>query len=70
VAAEVEPEDLAGPVVADEDEAIAVVLGHADEAGLEITDEQVVEVLEGVEAYLGAIGAVGAEVPPPPDPTV
>jgi hypothetical protein len=68
VASEVGPEQVAGPVVADEDEALAVVLGRADEAGLEISDEQVVEVLHAVEAYLVAIGAIGEAVPPPVDP--
>ena len=71
VASLTEPGDgPAGPMVAVDDEAIAFVLGRADDAGLEVDDEQVAEVIDASEAYLVAIGAVGAEVPPPPDPTV
>ena len=57
-----------GPLVVEDDEGLAFVLGRATEAGLEVTDEQVVEVLEAEAAYLAAIGAVGGPVPPPADP--
>lgn len=52
-----------GPVVVEDDEGIAWVLGRADEAGLEVTDAEVAIVL-GVElAYFRAIGAIGGEAP-------
>jgi hypothetical protein len=57
-----------GPVITADDEGVAYVLGQATEAGVEIDDVQVVEVLEGELAYLLAIGAIGAEVPSPSDP--
>lgn len=47
------------PVVVAEDDAVAVVLGRADEAGLAVTDEAVVEVLDLLLAHLAEIGAVG-----------
>lgn len=59
---------VAGPAVAADDEAVAYVLARAEEAGLEVTDDEVVEVVEAAEAYLVAIGAVGRPVPAPPDP--
>lgn len=58
----------AGPVIAADDEGVAYVLGQVAEAGLEIDDDAVLEVLEADEAYLRAIGAVGTEVPGPVDP--
>jgi hypothetical protein len=57
-----------GPIVTADDEGVAYVLGRATDAGLDIDDVAVVEVLDGEQAYLLAIGAVGAEVPGPPDP--
>ncbi len=67
VAAEAE-DDLrrlpAGPTMATDDEAVAYVLGRATEAKLEVTDVQVVEVLDANDGYLRAIGAVGPVVPP------
>jgi hypothetical protein len=57
-----------GPVITADDEGVAYVLGQATEAGVEIDDVQVVEVLQGELAYLLAIGAIGAEVLSPPDP--
>ena len=56
-----------GPVVVEDDEGIAWVLGRADEVGLEVTDTEVAIVLETELAYFDAIGAIGAEVPEPPD---
>lgn len=49
----------AGPLVADDDDALAVVIGRADAAGLDVTDTQVAEVLAAANDYLVAIGAVG-----------
>ena len=58
-----------GPVVVEDDEGIAWVLGKADEVGLEVTDAEVAIVLETELAYFDAIGAIGREVPEPPDDT-
>ncbi|MCU0269345.1 MAG: hypothetical protein MUF83_11950 [Acidimicrobiales bacterium] len=66
VAAEQEWDQLpVGPLVAADDEGVAYVLGRAEEAGLEVEDTQVVEVLEAEVDYLRAIGAIGSPVPPP-----
>jgi hypothetical protein len=53
------------PVVVADDDAVAVVLGRADEAGMEVTDEAVLEVLDLLLAHLVEIGAVGPAVEPP-----
>ena len=58
-----------GPLVAAEDDALAFVIGRAAEAGLEVEDVAVVQVIEGNEKYLEAIGAIGNELPMPEDPT-
>ena len=57
-----------GPIVAGDNEGVAYVLGRASEAGLDVDDVSIVQVLDVVAAYLEAIGAIGAEVPAPPDP--
>jgi len=53
------------PVVVADDDAVAVVLGRADEAGMDVTDVAVVEVLDLLLDHLVEIGAVGPAVPPP-----
>ena len=53
------------PVVVADDDAVAVVLGRADDAGMEVTDVAVVEVLDLLLVHLIEIGAVGPAVPPP-----
>lgn len=53
------------PVVVADDEAVAVVLGRADEVGMEVTDVAVYEVLDLLLDHLVQIGAVGPAVPPP-----
>ena len=50
-------------VVLADDEAVAVVLGRAEEAGLDVTDQDVYHVIESLHGYLASIGAVG---PAPP----
>ncbi len=63
-----------GPVVAEDDEAVAYVLGLATDAGMEVEDVAVAQVLEAATAHLAAIGAIGVEVTladdatPPDDP--
>lgn len=59
-----------GPVVTDDDESVAYVIGRANDDGLALDDVHVFQILEAEQDYLRAIGAVGAEVPAPPDPTV
>lgn len=58
-------EPLGPPVVVADDDAVAVVLGRADDAGLEVTDDAVLEVLDLLLAHLVEIGAVGPSVEPP-----
>src|SRR3954469_14461389 len=54
-----------GPVVGEDNEGMAWVLGRADEVGLEVTDAEVAIVLETALEYFDAIGAIGDEVPEP-----
>ena len=56
-----------GPVVVEDDEGIAWVLGKADEVGLEVTDAEVAIVLEVELGYFAAIGAIGGEAPGLPE---
>lgn len=51
-------------VVLADDESVAVVLGRAEDLGLDVTDEDVYRVITGLHRYLAGIGAVG----PPADP--
>jgi hypothetical protein len=63
-------EDLPdGPIITEDDEGVAYVIGQANEHGLGVDDVQVFQVLEAELQYLRAIGAVGGEVPSPTDPT-
>ena len=65
------PAEIAsGPLVAAEDDALAYVIGRASEAGLEVDDVWVVQVIDANEEYLRAIGAIGDELQLPPDPSV
>jgi hypothetical protein len=57
-----------GPTVTDDDEAVAFVIGRANDAGMAIQDVHVFDVLEAEQQYLQAIGAIGGEVPSPIDP--
>lgn len=65
---EIEIDELSPPVVVADDDAVAVVLGRADEQGMVVTDAGVLEVLDLLLAHLVEIGAVGPAVPPPLDP--
>jgi hypothetical protein len=56
-----------GPVVVEDDEGVAWVLGKADEVGLEVTDAEVAIVLEIELAYFDAIGAIGGPAPGLPE---
>jgi hypothetical protein len=55
-------------VVLADDEAVAVVLGRAEEAGLDVTDQDVYHVIESLHGYLASIGAVGPRAAPPAAP--
>jgi len=46
-------------VVLADDDAVAVVLGRAEEAGLDVTDGEVFQVITALHGYLAEIGAVG-----------
>jgi hypothetical protein len=46
-------------VVIDEDDAVAVVLGAVDTGGLEVSDEDAVQVIHALLAHLDRIGALG-----------
>jgi len=59
------PEGDAPDVVLADDEAVAVVLGAAEDAGLEVADEDVYHVLDALHGYLAEIGAVGPQAQPP-----
>lgn len=50
------------PQIVDEDAAVARILALADGSGRDLADGDVVAVLDGRMAYLGAIGAIGPEV--------
>ncbi len=56
---QLEHDDDAPPVVIADDDAVAVVLGRADAAGMEVTDDAVLEVLDLLLVHLAEIGAVG-----------
>jgi hypothetical protein len=51
-------------VVLADDESVAVVLGRAEDLGLDVTDEDVYRVIIALHQYLAGIGAVG----PPAEP--
>lgn len=55
-------------VVVGDEEPIAYILGRADAASLEVTDDQVVAILDAQERYYEAIGAIGPRVAGPADP--
>ena len=57
-------DDEGPPVVVADDDAVAVVLGRADEAGMAVTDDAVLEVLDLLLAHLVEIGAVGPAAGP------
>lgn len=54
-----------GPVVVEDDEGIAWVLGRAEASGLDVVDTDVAFVLDAETAYFEAIGAIGRPVPGP-----
>jgi hypothetical protein len=58
-------QDILDPVVVDETNVAGLLIGKADEVGLDVEDEDVVRVVDGHLAYFESIGAVGPEAPSP-----
>jgi hypothetical protein len=58
-------QEIVDPVVIDETDAVAYLIGQAEVLGIEVTDEDVAHVVEAHLAYLDAIGAVGPEADEP-----
>ena len=52
-------------VVVPDDEPTAWVLGRVTDAGLDLTDDQVVQILDAELAYYQAIGAIGPQLDEP-----
>jgi hypothetical protein len=70
VASEKTADDIGtGLVVVPDDEPVAYILGRVEAGGLDVTDEQVVRVLEVEARYYRAIGAFGPEVGGPAEPS-
>lgn len=55
-------------VVVPDDEPIAYILGRVEDEQLELTDDQVVAILDAETGYYEAIGAIGPRVVDPVDP--
>ena len=55
-------------VVVPDDEPTAWVLGKVTDAGLELSDDQVVQILDAELAYYEAIGAIGPQLDEPAEP--
>lgn len=62
-----EPEEPERLVVVPDDEPVAYVLGRVSEHGLDVSDEEVVAVLDAETGYYRAIGAIGGPVSGPPE---
>jgi hypothetical protein len=62
IATDVAYADAPDDVMLGEDEGLAYVIGQAMQAGLQVTDTQIVAVLDTERAYMVAIGAIGPEV--------
>ncbi|MFN7150807.1 MAG: hypothetical protein ACK4V6_15190 [Microthrixaceae bacterium] len=55
-------------VVVPDDEPTAYVLGKVTDAGLDLADDQVVQILDAELAYYQAIGAIGPQLDEPTEP--
>jgi hypothetical protein len=55
-------------VVVPDDEPTAYVLGRVESAGLELTDDEVVAILDTEVLYYEAIGVFGPQLQEPPEP--
>lgn len=55
-------------VVVPDDEPTAYVLGRVEQAGLELGDDQVVQILDAELEYYRAIGAIGPRLEGPDEP--
>ena len=54
-----------GALVVDEDQALAFVIGRASDDRMDVTDQEVVAVIDCTIDYLDAIGAIGSAVAEP-----
>ena len=57
-------QEIVDPVVVDETDAVAYLIGQSERLGVDVADEDVAHVVEAHLAYLDAIGAVGPEADP------
>jgi hypothetical protein len=57
-------QEIESPLVVDDTDAAGYLIGHADLRGLDVTDEDVVHVVDAHLAYLRDIGAVGPAADP------
>jgi hypothetical protein len=55
-------QDIGSPLFVDETDEVAYLLGEADERGIDVTDNDIVHVIDAHLAYFDAIGAVGPRV--------
>ncbi len=58
-------QDIALPIIVDDNSEVAYLLGQAEAAGLDVQDEDVAHVVDAHTAYFAAIGAVGPEARDP-----
>jgi hypothetical protein len=61
-------QDISEPVVVEETGAVGYVIGRAEAAGIEVTDIDVVHVIDAHLEYFEAIGAVGPRAEDPDEP--
>lgn len=62
------PQDIADPVVVDDLGVVGELIVQAEQAGMDVADEDVAVVVEQHLAYLDAIGAVGPQADDPDVP--
>lgn len=58
-------QDIALPIIVDDNSEVAYLLGQAEAVGLDVQDEDVAHVVDAHTAYFTAIGAVGPEARDP-----
>uniref|UniRef100_A0A6J7NTM0 Unannotated protein n=1 Tax=freshwater metagenome TaxID=449393 RepID=A0A6J7NTM0_9ZZZZ len=58
-------QDIALPIIVDETSEVAFLLARAEEAGMDVVDEDVAHVIDTHTAYFAAIGAVGPQANDP-----
>jgi len=58
-------QDIALPIIVDETSEVAFLLARAEEAGMDVLDEDVAHVIDTHTGYFAAIGAVGPQANDP-----